>query len=375
MPKILYLITEDWFFVSHFLPMARTARALGFEVTVATRVGAHADRIAAEGVTVIPLDGDRFSLGPLAALRYVGRVFRLVRSLDPDIVHCVALRPVVLGGIGARLAGARGLVLAPTGLGALWTESGPLVRLLRKATRAVVGFVLRGPRTRYLFENPDDPVEFGLAPDAPAVTIVAGAGVAADDFPAVPELPTPPLKVAVVARLIAPKGIVEAVAAVQRARLLGAAVELDLYGDAEASDRRAIAVPTLKAWSAEPGIRWQGRTEDVARVWREHHVALFLSWYREGVPRTLIEAAAAGRPIVTTDMPGCREVVRDGREGFLVPPGDTEAAARALVQLAGDTALRARLGAAAHARFRERFTEQAVTATVGRLYRSLVPGK
>ena len=107
-------------------------------------------------------------------------------------------------------------------------------------------------------------------------------------------------------------------------------------------------------------------------MWREHHVALFLSYYREGVPRTLIESAAAGRPIVTTDMPGCRDVVRDGKEGFIVPPGDIEAAALAIAKLAGDPALRARLGAAANARFQERFTEDAVKFAVANLYRSLV---
>jgi glycosyltransferase involved in cell wall biosynthesis len=107
-------------------------------------------------------------------------------------------------------------------------------------------------------------------------------------------------------------------------------------------------------------------------VWREHHIALYLSYYREGVPRTLIESAAAGRPIITTAMPGCRDVVRDGKEGLLVPAGDIEAAALAIARLAGDPALRARLGAAAHARFLENFTEDAVTLAVANLYRSLV---
>jgi glycosyltransferase involved in cell wall biosynthesis len=128
----------------------------------------------------------------------------------------------------------------------------------------------------------------------------------------------------------------------------------------------------LRQWSAEPGIHWHGHSADVARVWREHHVALFLSYYREGIPRTLVESAAAGRPIVTTDTPGCRDVVRDGNEGFLVPVGDVDAAALALVKLAGDSALRVRLGAGANARFRERFTEDSVKLAVASLYRSML---
>jgi glycosyltransferase involved in cell wall biosynthesis len=373
MPKILYLITEDWFFVSHFLPMARTARAAGFDVVVATRVNKHGLRIAAEGFEIVPIDVDRWGFGAFESLRYIARAFKLVRDRKPDIVHCIALKPVVLGGIGAKLAGAKGLVLAPTGLGQLWTGHGLADRLVRGAVRVVVGTFLRGPRTRYLFENDDDPGEFRFGRNDSQVTIVGGAGVDPLDFPMLPQPPAPPVKIAVVARIIAPKGIAEAVEATRRARALGAAVELNLFGDADASDPRSVAQATLRQWSSEPGIQWHGSTTDVARVWREHHIALFLSYYREGVPRTLIEAAASGRPIVTTDMPGCRDVVRHRKEGFLVPAGDVEAAARALVELAGNTALRARLGAAANARFRERFTEQAVTRTVGELYRSLAP--
>jgi glycosyltransferase involved in cell wall biosynthesis len=237
--------------------------------------------------------------------------------------------------------------------------------------RFVVGSLLHGQGTRYLFENREDPVALGLDPDAPNITIVGGAGVEPSEFSVSAEPPAPPIRVAVVARMIWPKGIGEAVAAVRRARALGAQVELDLYGQPDPSNPKSIPEGTLRDWSSLPGIAWRGHTKDIAAVWRDHHVALFLSAYPEGLPRTLVEAAAAGRPIVTTDVTGCREVVRDGVEGFLVPPGDEEAAARALVKLAADPALRARLGAAARARFEERFTAEAVKRKVRDLYRSL----
>ena len=367
MPKLLYFITEDWFFVSHFLPMARAARAAGFQVVVATRVRDHAERITAEGCRVVPLENERRSFGPFAALAAFARMVRIVREERPDIVHCIALRMVVLGGLAARFGGVDRLVLAPTGLGHLWIDDGIKERLARLFARVVVGRWLRRPGTRYLFENTDDPAEFRLAADAP-VTVVPGAGVDPAEFPPSPEPPAPPLKVAVVARMIWPKGIAEAIDAVKRARALGAAVELDLYGSPDLSNRRTCTESELQALGAEPGIRWQGRTADIARVWREHHVAMLLTWYREGVPRSLIEAAAAGRPIVTTSVPGCRDIVRDGVEGFLVAPHDVEAAAQALLRLAGDAPLRQRLGLAAHARFQERFTEEAVRRTVTALY-------
>jgi glycosyltransferase involved in cell wall biosynthesis len=240
----------------------------------------------------------------------------------------------------------------------------------RPLARWLIGRVLRGASTRYLFENPEDPAEFGLDPGGVDVTIVGGAGVDPAQFPASPEPPAPPVKAAVVARMLVLKGIAETVAAVRRARAQGAPVELHLYGAPDPSNRWSYSEDDLRRWSSEPGIVWHGATDDVARVWRESHVAVLLS-YREGLPRALVEAAAAGRPIVTTDVTGCREVVRDGVEGLLVPRDDADAAARALILLASDAALRARLGAAANARFRERFTEAAVIRTMTALYAEL----
>jgi glycosyltransferase involved in cell wall biosynthesis len=370
MPKLLYFHSEDWAFCQHFLPMARAAQAAGFEVAVAVRVRDHAQRLAAAGCRVISLEAERRSLSVVEMVRSFARMVRIVRAERPDVVHCIALRPIVLSALAARLLGVRRLVLAPTGLGHLWLERGLTVRVARPLARLLIGRVLRGASTRYLFENPEDPAEFGLDPAGADVTIVGGAGVDPAQFPASPEPPAPPVKAAVVARMLVLKGIAESVEAVRRARAQGAPVELHLYGAPDPSNRWSYSEDDLRRWSSEPGVVWHGATDDVARVWRESHVAVLLS-YREGLPRALVEAAAAGRPIVTTDVTGCREVVRDGIEGLLVPRDDADAAARALILLANDAALRARLGAAANARFRERFTEAAVIRTMTALYAGL----
>jgi glycosyltransferase involved in cell wall biosynthesis len=370
MPKILYLVTEDWFFASHFLTMARAARQLGLDVAVATRVTEHGDRLSSEGFRIIALESDRKSLRLSDGVRYLVRTGRIIRSERPDIVHCIALRPVVLGGTAAKLARVKGLVLAPTGLGHVWTESGPLYRLVRSFVRVVVGSRLRGPRTRYLFENTDDPHEFGLDSEDADVTIVGGCGVDANAFPFVPQPPAPPVKIAVVARMLKSKGIAEAVAAVECARSLGAPLELSLFGEPDPRNPNSLTESALRRWSTAPGIHWYGHVSDVSQVWQQHHIALLLS-YREGLPRALVEAAAAGRPIVATDVVGCREVVRNGKEGLLVPLGDIEAAARALVKLAGDACLREHMGRAANMRFHEAFTADGVIRAIGGLYRSL----
>ena len=168
------------------------------------------------------------------------------------------------------------------------------------------------------------------------------------------------------------KGIDVAVEAVRNARAQGAAVELSLYGAPDPANPKSIPDETLKAWAAEPGIAWHGRTEDVAAVWRDHHVACLPSRGGEGLPRTLLEAAACGRAIVTTDVPGCRTLVRDGTEGRLVPAGDAAGLAEALSDLSRQPDLVARMGAAARARVLDGFTERDVMESVKRLYSAML---
>lgn len=368
MPKLLFVVTEDWFFVSHFMPMARAAQAAGFDVAVATRLRKHGEALAAAGLRAIPVEAERASLDPGNLAQTFFRLVQVIRRERPDVVHCIALKSVVLGGLAARLAATNAIILAPTGLGELWVGEGMRYRLVRAAIRTIVRAGLRARHIRYVFENRDDPAEFGLTPDSGAVTIVGGAGVDPQAFPPAPEPAAPPVKIAVIARMIFPKGIAEAVEATRFARAAGAPVELHLFGEPDPSNRQSIPRELLEAWSAEPGIAWHGSTKDVAGVWREHHVAMLLSYYREGLPRTLLEAAAAGRPILTTDVTGCREIVRDGVEGLLVPPGDPHAAARALAALARDPTLRRRLGQNARAHVETRFTEAAIMRAVGTLY-------
>jgi glycosyltransferase involved in cell wall biosynthesis len=224
-----------------------------------------------------------------------------------------------------------------------------------------------------LFENPDDPLLLGLDPaDAGRVTIVGGAGVDPEILRSSPLSPQPPLKVAVVARMLWSKGIDLAVEAVRLARSRGVPVELSLFGAPDPSNPKAVPEQTLREWSAEPGIMWHGPTREVAAVWRQHHVCCLPSRGGEGLPRTLLEGAACGRAIVTTDVPGCRTLVRDGTEGLLVPPNDAAALADAFARLAANPMLVARLSEAARARILNGFTERHVMEAVKRLYGSLL---
>jgi len=368
---LVFVVTEDWFFASHFLPLARAAVAMGLAVAVVTRVRAHRAAIEATGARVVHLEAERSSLNPMAAGYAAGQLAGILKALGADIVHCIALRAILVGGTAAAMAGIPARVYALTGLGLLGARADATGRLSRVALRGLIRGPLASKKTRFVFENPDDARALGLDPAETAVTIVGGAGVDPAAFTPLPLPPAPPLRVALAARMLWSKGIDTAVEAVRRARAEGAAVELSLYGAPDPSNRRAIPEATLRDWSRD-GITWHGATADVAGAYAAHHVACLPSRGGEGLPRTLLEAAACGRALLTTDVPGCRTLVRDGIEGLVVPPDDPAALAAALRRLAADPGLVARMGAAARARLESGgFTEAAVAGAVCAVYREL----
>jgi len=351
--------------------MARAARELGLEVAVVTRVRAHREAIEATGAKVIPFEADRRSLNPVTTGLKTGDLAAILRREKADLVHCIALRSILVGGFAAGMVGVRRRVYALTGLGFLGARTDRIARLAQRAVRLLVrGLETR--QTRYVFENADDPKLLGLDPAGENVVILGGAGIDPEALKPAPLPAQPPLKVAIVARMLWSKGIDVAVEAVRNARAQGAAVELSLYGAPDPANPKSIPDEPLKAWAAEPGIAWHGRTEDVAAVWRDHHVACLPSRGGEGLPRTLLEAAACGRAIVTTDVPGCRTLVRDGTEGRLVPAGDAAGLAEALSDLSRQPDLVARMGAAARARVLDGFTERDVMESVKRLYSAML---
>ncbi len=384
-PRLLFVATEDWFFCSHFLPLARAARAMGLEVVVATRVNRHRERLEAEGIRVVPFNAERGSLSPVEVMRGVARLSALFRAERPDIVHLISLRSVIVGGLAARLTGMPAVVLAVTGTGFLGVSRSLKARALRTVLEWLVGRVIYGPNARFLLENPDDGAAFGRWAPGPrgadglleGMVIVNGAGIDPDHFTPLP-LPASepghdgPVRVAIVARMVWSKGVDVAVEAVRALRARGVDIELLLAGGTDPSNPDPITEDTLRTWSSEPGIRWLGPQTDVREVWKQVDIALLPTRGGEGLPRTLLEAAACARPVVTTDVPGCRSLVRDGVDGYLVPPGDAAALTEVLGTLATDSDLRARMAASARARVVNGFREVDVANAVTGLYRDML---
>ena len=372
-PKLLFVATEDWFFASHFLPMARAAREMGLDVAVIARERNHRRVIEAAGARLIALEAERRSLDPRALFRQVTALKRIIAAEKPDILHCIALKPIALAGLAGKLAGIERRVYALTGLGFLGAKQGLLAALARFAAVSWLRGAIDGRQVRFLFENPDDPVTLGLDPqDAAKVAIVGGAGVDPLILMPSPMPATPPFKVAIVARMLWSKGVDLAVEAIRLARAEGVKVTLTIHGAPDPSNPKAIPEATLKEWTARPGIVWAGPTRDIEGVWKAHHLCIMPSRGGEGLPRTILEAAACGRPILTTDVPGCRSFVREGRDGMVVPPDDAAALAKALLVFARAPGVAERMGANARARLLDGHTERDVMNAVKALYRGLL---
>ena len=371
-PRLIWLISEGWFFTMHFLPLARAARAAGFEVAVATRAGDQQERLAAEGVRVIPLVVDRQSMTPLGLASAVLRLRGILTQERPSLVHVLSLKFIMLAGLAAQTTPRLPLVLSPTGLGHLWINSGPSIALARWAVQGWAGLLARQKRCWWTFENAEDRADLGLhGRQTERTLIIGGWGMETPRGVSPPLLREPgDMRLCYIGRMLHSKGIAETVEAVCLARAAGARLTLDLWGLPDPANPASLTEAELQAYATRPGIRWHGQTNNPADAWSEADAAILLS-KREGLPRALIEAAAAGLPLVATDVPGCRAIVQHNSNGFLVPPGDIATTAQVLTRLAADPPLRQRLGQTARADFAERFTIESVVPRVLGLYKTL----
>ncbi|MEZ5789091.1 MAG: glycosyltransferase, partial [Xanthobacteraceae bacterium] len=352
-------------FVSHRLPMARAAKAAGYEVHVVTRVDRCRAQIEAEGFVVHPTDLARGSLRPdrlLAAARAVRARYRAIR---PDLVHHVAVQCVVIG-----LVAATGLrfptVNALTGLGSLFTRKG----LMSTLAGSVLPLLLRRPVAVALVQNGDDRAlltKLGVPEER--IVLIAGSGVDTDRLSPLPE-PEGPVTFAYVGRMLEDKGVRTLMEAHRILQREGNAPALLLAGTPDPHNPTSVSAAELRAFATEPGLAWLGHVDDIGSVWARAHVAVLAS-RREGLPLSLLEAAACGRPMIATDVPGCREVALPDVNALLVPADDPAALAAAMRRLARDAALRARLAAGSRplveARFSARQIGREIVALYGRL--------
>lgn len=372
--KILLLVTEDWFALSHFKPLIATLREIADEVVIATRSSGRFRELESLGARVVPFDFRRSSLSPFEQTGTVRKLARLIRDEKPDVTHVVAMQPMVLASMALRLAPGCRVVMHLTGLGFLGISEGLAARVIRPLAFAALRGILNRDNAWLIAENPDDRdylTENGILLGNRS-TILGGAGIDASAFPALLQPQSRPVSAAFVGRLIRSKGI-EVLA--EAARYLHDSkhdLDLKLYGKIDADNPDAIKSSQLDGWQRDGLLDWRGHVADVREVWADTHICVLPAITREGMPRALLEAAASARPLIVTDVPGCRHFVRDGIEGRVVPPGDAKALAHALAELTSDHALRAEMGMAARARVLHGFTLAHVQAGIRRAYAGLL---
>lgn len=370
--KILLFVSEDWVFCSHRLPIGVALKKAGADVVIVTRVRDHAEPILAAGLTLRPLELDRGSVNPLRDRKTVTDLMRIYREEKPDLVHNVAIKPILYGAFCAWRCRVPAVVNALTGMGSLFLAGSLSARAVRPAVRQVLRFLLNRPNSRTILQNGDDVTlltrEFGVKADR--IDLIRGAGVDTTVFHPSPEPPGTPVAVCV-SRMLRDKGIVELVEAARLLRRSGVDIRVRLVGGTDDKNPAAIPQPTLDDWRAEGIVDVAGPSTDIPGEYARAHIAVLPS-YREGLPKSLLEAAAAGRPIVATDVPGCREICRDDETGILVPVRTVEPLAAALERLAGDAALRARLGDNARTAAVTEFSQDIVVGQTLDLYRAML---
>jgi glycosyltransferase involved in cell wall biosynthesis len=365
-PRLLYVVTEDWAFLSHRLPMARAARDAGFEVHVATRVSAGAAAIEAERFILHPIPFMRGSLSPAAASSTITALRRVHREVRPALTHHVALQACVLGML-ATLGRPTACVNAFIGLGYLFTSDSGKARVVRNLVGMLLRVLVNRKHCIALVQNPDDMaalLSLGIAKSR--IALIPGSGVDVERFTPVAEPDGAPT-FGFVGRLLDDKGIRTLIAAHRLLRTRLPDAQLLIAGTPDPANPASVTEAEAKSWNEQAGIAWLGHVADIAGLWRRTHVAVLPS-RREGMPMSLLEAAACGRALIASDVPGCREVVIHEQTGLLFPVDDAPALADAMARLAADPPLRAHCAAAARQRVVEIFAAEIIGREIVALY-------
>ncbi len=345
-PRILFVDHDASDFMLHRMALARSLLEAGFEVQVAVPDGPGFETISSHGIPVHLYYLQRLSLRLLDELRCLISLLRLYRRLRPTLVYHIGLKPVLHGGLAARLTSVPAAVNVFTGLGHLFTTHNVRLNIIRSIVAAGLRFSFSHRNQRVIVQNGDTLdrlLDCGIDPGECAV-LIKGSGVDLALFKPTPE-PCEPIVILMASRLLWEKGVHEFVAAARGLRARGIAARFVLLGEPDYGHPSAVPLETLERWRDRGDVEWLGWQHDMPAFLSQCHIVCLPSYYGEGVPRILIEAAASGRSIITTNSPGCREIVRHGQNGLLIPVRDGEALIAAIMQLVDNAPQRATMGA------------------------------
>ena len=372
---ILYLVAEDHYFLSHRLPMARAAQQAGFKVMVAAPLGKTYAAIKTKGFEFYALRHfDRTSLQPVKEVLAIVELIKLYHSLQPDVVHHVAMKPVVYGSIAAFFNSSIRVINALGGLGYLFISTSMKAKILR----LLIGFVLKNLLNRKqalcLLQNTDDQQtlhQAGFLQDGKSI-IVPGSGVDTDYYNVMPEPATTidgPV-IAYVGRLLKDKGLCELIETIKILQAQNIVARFVWYGDVDLKNPASLSRQQVQQWHDEGLIDWRGSVADSREAYQHCHIAVLPS-YREGLPKSLLEAASCARPIVTTDVPGCRDVVEHTITGFCVARDDMiKQMVKYLTQLLHNKNARMIMGQRGRQRVLDHFSETIIIERMRNIYKT-----
>lgn len=371
-PRLLFLITEDWYFWSHRLDLARAAAQAGFDVSIATRVTNHGERVQGEGFRLFPISLVRQSRNPFVEFTAVLELIRLYRRERPAIVHHVALKPILYGSLAAWISGTPVVVNAFAGLGYAFTDKTRRGSMAHMCLRRALKILVRLSKSVVILQNKDDRdllSEEGVI-ELQQTRIIPGSGVDTKTFDVrrlAEEVPV----VMLASRMLWDKGIGEFVEASRRLKQKGVSVRCVLVGRCDEHNPAAIEPTQIRGWVQEGVVEWWEHRDEMPSTLASATIVVLPS-YREGLPKVLLEAAACGKPLIATDVPGCRDIVTHGVNGLLVPVRDSDALTTAIDSLLCDSSLRAAMGEAGREVVIRAFSVEKVVGQVVDLYRELL---
>jgi glycosyltransferase involved in cell wall biosynthesis len=367
--KILLFANTDWYLYNFRLSLAKALREQGHEVVLLSPYGRYTERLQREGFRAISFPLERRRLNPFAELKTIAALVRVYRSEQPDLVHHFTMKCVLYGSIAARWASIGAVVNALAGLGLIFSDHCLKTRLLRRIITLLCRLVLR--RTQVIFQNPEDQGAFRkhkLVADQ-ASHLIRGSGVDTERFkPRHQARKNDKRYVLLASRLLWAKGVAEYVEAARLVRQQMPNAIFLIAGERDAGNPDAIPANVIAGWKRDGNVVLLGHCDNMQELVEKVDLVALPTYYGEGVPRILVEAAACGKPLVATQMPGCTEIVHDNENGRLVPPRDSQALARAISEILPDEIRCARMGKHSRQLACDEFAEEMVISRTFDVY-------
>ena len=372
--KVALVAHWDWVLFNFRMPIARRLRAAGYEVVLICPPGRYVDRIRSEGFRLVSWGVDRRSFGPVrevAAIRELTNIYRKDRF---DLTHHFTIKPNLYGTIAARRTGVPRVINTFSGMGFLMSE-GPRAVALRVAAGPVLRAAFRTDSVWTVFQNEEDlasVVNRGWL-NRERTRLIAGSGVDTDLYVPTRSATSSDLPVFLMAaRLIKQKGLEDFVLAARMVRDQGVQARFVVAGEPDPGNPASFTHEQIDMWKKEGPVEFVGHVSDMPALLAASDVAVLPTYYPEGLPRFLLESASSGLPLIATDIPPCRPIVRDGHNGYLVAPRDPVALASAMADLAREPDLRSRFGDNGRQLVMDRFREQDVVDQYVTLYEELL---